>query len=84
MNSPDARIPDPPSWREYLDARLEPLATKEALQELRADLQREIQDVRAELQREIRDAKVEIIKWNIGTLIAGGGLVWAIVARGAG
>lgn len=70
MNVPEPQVPSPPTWREYLDARLEPLATKEALQ-----------DLRAELGREIRDAKIDIIKWNIGTLIAGGALVWAIMAR---
>ncbi|MBI4545970.1 MAG: hypothetical protein HY703_12290 [Gemmatimonadetes bacterium] len=44
---------------------------------MRAELGREI----AELGREIRDAKIDIIKWNVGTLIAVGALVWAIMAR---
>lgn len=70
VNAPEPQVPSPPTWREYLDARLEPLATREALH-----------DLRAELGREIRDAKVEIIKWNIGTIVAVGALVWAIMAR---
>ncbi|MBI4409482.1 MAG: hypothetical protein HY561_07215 [Gemmatimonadetes bacterium] len=60
---------------------MEPLATKAALQDLRAELLREIAELRAELRAEIRDAKVDIIKWNVGTLIAVGALVWAIMAR---
>lgn len=70
MNFPDAQVPTPPTWREYLDARLDPLATKEG-----------VQHMRAELGREIHDAKIDIIKWNIGTLIAVGALVWAVGAR---
>jgi hypothetical protein len=73
MNSPESRVPGPPTWREYLDARLEPLATREALQQ-----------VQTELGREIRDAKLEIIKWNIGTLIAGGALMWTVMSRVVG
>ena len=68
MTPAQSDVPSPPSWREYLDARLEPLATKEA-----------IADLKAELRSEIRDSKIDIIKWNVGTLIALAALVWAVV-----
>jgi hypothetical protein len=55
------------------------LATKADIAELRMSTQADIAELRMSTKVEIADLKAELIKWNVGTLIAMTGLFAAIV-----
>jgi hypothetical protein len=63
---------------EVLEVNLKELATKGDLAMLKSELKNEIGQLRAEFRAEIEKTKVELIKWNVGAIIAAAGLAMAI------
>lgn len=66
---------------EVLEANRQDLATKGDIEKLRLEIEKvkaELEKLRLEVKTDIEKSKVELIKWNVGAIIAAAGLAMAI------
>lgn len=69
MSSAESQIPTPPTWREYLDARLEPLATRELVRSELNGLERRLVDEMKKDRRWLFATLLTVI--GVGVALAG-------------
>ena len=55
------------------------LATRQDLETLKADLERQLERLKADIMRRMADDKADLLKWMVGALIAQGGVIVALV-----
>lgn len=81
MSAPEPQVPSPPTWREYLDARLAVVATKDDVHAVKEDVHAvkdEIHAVEDRLRGEIKSDK----RWIITTVISVGAVLAGLILRG--